>query len=264
MTFLILTAISGFALIVLPIVAARLVKKNWQTPKGLFLTAGLAALVVEVVHTAVIGNGASLWPQVFDMPAYLTAIILGVVSGLFTELGRFLVLDRLMKKVRSYREGIVFGLGWGGVQSFLYGLVVIVGAIGIYMLVGISDLEAAFPTSDKNELTAFLQLQKQSAELMTASPWLGLAPVVERVSLVTVDVAMTLLILLAILTGRSSLTWAAVGFRAICVACVIYMNTLDPMLSEGAIILFAVISFLMIRRLSESFAAAPPDYGIST
>jgi uncharacterized membrane protein YhfC len=257
MIFLILSAFSGLALVVLPIVAVRKYRSAWQTPKGLFMTAGFAAVLVEIVHAAVLGNGASIWPQVFDLPVYLTALIFGVVSGLFTELGRFLILDRMMKKVRTCREGMMFGLGWGGLQTILYGLIVIVGVLGMSFLAGVTNLEAVFPDTDKNELTAVMELQKQSTELMTGNPLLGLGPLLERVSLVTVDIAMSLLIILGILRGTTSLAWAAVGFRTICTASVIYLNTLNPLLGEAGIVIFGIIAYLIIRRLSESFTVAP-------
>jgi|GEM_PF-5614768 len=257
MTFLILSAFSGFALVVLPIIAVRKYRAVWQTPKGLFMTAGLAALMVEIVHTAVLGNGASLWPQVFDLPFYLTAIVIGVVSGLFIELGRFLVLDKLMKKVRSFREGMMFGLGWGGLQTILYGFVVIIGAIGMYYIVGISNIETVLPSADKNELASFLQIQKQGTELMAGNPLLGLSPLLERASLITVDIAMSLLVILAILRGATSLVWLAVGFRTICTTSVLCLNSLDPILGIGGVVIFGIIAYLISRRLSESFTVAP-------
>lgn len=257
MTFLILSAFSGFALVVLPIIAVRKYRAVWQTPKGLFMTAGLAALMVEIVHTAVLGNGASLWPQVFNLPFYLTAIVIGVVSGLFIELGRFLVLDKLMKKVRSFREGMMFGLGWGGLQTILYGFVVIIGAIGMYYIVGISNIETVLPSADKNELASFLQIQKQGTELMAGNPLLGLSPLLERVSLITVDIAMSLLVILAILRGATSLVWLAVGFRAVCTASVLCLNSLNPILGMAGVAIFGIIAYLISRRLSEAFTVAP-------
>jgi len=250
MTFLILSTLSGIALVVLPIVAVLKLRNRWKLPKGLFLKAGMAALMVEIIHAAVLGNGTSLWPQLLDLPAYAMAIIFGVVSGLFTELGRFLILDKLMKKVRGLHEGLMFALGWGGLQTILYGAVVVFGVIGMYMISGVSNIATILPDADKSQLTAFTEIQKQSNELMNGNPILGLAPVIERGSLIMIDIALTLLIILGLIEGKTSNTWLAVGFRTLVTASVLYANSWAPLAGEFCLILFGLAAYLMSRKLS--------------
>jgi uncharacterized membrane protein YhfC len=250
MNFLIFSAISGLVLIVFPIAVIKRLRTSWKIPKGLFLKAGLAALAVEVIYAAVLGNGTATWPRVLDMPIYVVAIIMGAVSGLFTELGRFLVLDRFMKTVRDFREGVVFGLGWGGVQTVLYGAIMLLGVIGMYMLSGITDIQTVIPDADTSQVANFIEIQQKSAELMAGNPLLGLAPIFERVSMISIDIAMSLLIIFGLIVGRSSFTWMAVGFRTVVTASVIYLNTINTLAGVACVVAFGIIAFYMTKRLN--------------
>lgn len=254
MTFLILSAVSGFVLVILPIIAVGILRKRWALPKGIFIKAGIAALFVEIIHAAVLGNGSAMWPQIFDLPVYVTALILGVVGGLFTELGRFLVLDKMMKKVRDFREGVSFGFGWGGVQTVLYGIVVMLGVAGMYVIAGVSDISAMMPDADKDELAAFTEIQKQAVELMSGNAILGLSPVIERASLISIDIALSLLIIMGLFLGRTSFIWRAVGLRVLVTASIIYLNSIDILLGLAALALFGTAAFLMTRRFMDDFA----------
>jgi len=257
MTFLFFSLLSGLMLVVLPLLAVRRLKAKWQLPKGLFLKAGLAALMIEIIQVAVIGNGTSLWPQILDLPPYQIALMLGLVSGLFTELGRFLVLDKLMSKVRAAHEGVIFALGWGGLQTIIYGAVVILGVFGMYTISSVSDLATILPDADKNQLASFAEIQKQSQVLMNSNPILGFAPVIERGSLILIDIVLTLLIIVGLIEDKTSYAWLAVGLRGLVTALVFYANSWTPLLGQFFLFLFGLAAYLMTRKLWSSLNWLP-------
>lgn len=46
-------------------------------------------------------------------------LLIALSAGLFEEVGRYLVMTFILKKNRSWNDGVIFGLGHGGVEAFL-------------------------------------------------------------------------------------------------------------------------------------------------
>lgn len=256
MTFLILSCLCGLVLAVTPFWLARFLRAKWKMPKGLFLKAGFALLVIEVIQLAAVGNATSIWPGiVLEWPPYLQAVVFGVLTGLFTELGRFLVLDKMMKKVRDLKEGIYFGLGWSGVSTALIGLIMILGAIGMIVFTTGGDLSARFPEASKADLEQLRTFQKQAEDLMQGNPVFALAPVLERAATGVIDAALTLLILLCYQKVDMKYVWAAVGVRAVFAGLLIYAASLNNLLAEAVFLLCGVLALLLLRQIKNSYSA---------
>jgi len=255
MGFLILSCFSGLVMAAAPFWVARALRQRWKMPKGLFFKAGLALLIIEVIHLAAIGNATSLWPQVLEWPLYLQAMVFGAVTGLFTELGRFLVLDRMMKCVRTFKEGIYFGLGWSGVSTALIGLIMVLGVIGMMAFTATEDLASRFPEASKTDIEQLQTFQKQAADLMQGNPIFGLAPLLERASVTIVDIALTLLILLVFQRGSTKYVWAAAGLRSVFAGLLIYTASLSNILAEVAFLVCGLAAFFLIRQIKNSYSA---------
>jgi len=252
MTFIILACISGIVLAVAPFWASRVLRSRWKMPRGLFFKAGLAMLVIEVIHLAAIGNATSAWPQIMEWPVYLRALVFGVTTGLFVELGRFLVLDKMMKGVRSLKEGIYFGLGWNGLETAMLGIAIVIGIFGAQTLVSTNDLATSFPEASKSDIEQLKTFQNQAAELMRTNAVVGLAPILERGSMMVIDISLTLLILLALARGMTSYIWAAVAFRALFSGVLVLAGDLNGIATEIVPLAFGIMAFLLAWKIRKS------------
>jgi len=168
------------------------------------------------------------------------------------ELGRFLVLDKMMKGVRTLREGVYFGLGWSGLETALLGMVIVIGVFGVQTLVATTDLSARFPDASKTDIEQIQSFQKQAAELMQGNPLAGLTPLLERGSMLVIDIALTLLILLGLYRGLTSYIWAAAGLRTLFSAALVYAGGLNVYAGEAVFLISGILAWLLARQLKKS------------
>lgn len=64
--------------------------------------------------------GEMTWYSIFSMTQpVLYALFLGATAALFEEGGRWIVMRAFMKKKRSIKDGIAFGIGHGGIEAVL-------------------------------------------------------------------------------------------------------------------------------------------------
>jgi uncharacterized membrane protein YhfC len=215
--------------------------------------AGFALLFIEIFSTLVAGNGISLWPQYADLPVVVRALVMGLFSGLFYELGRFVVLDRLMPKVRSFRQGVAFGMGWAGMEMFFLGFALIVAAFLMNFILINGDISQAFPNATADQLQQLADFKDQATQLVNGNPLVALTPLLERFCLMIFDVAMTLLILFGFTRGESRYTWLAVASRGLLIALLIGAGSINPLLAEPVFVLFAVGAFFVVRWIRRSY-----------
>jgi uncharacterized membrane protein YhfC len=249
MLFILLTAVSGIILFIVPMVLAGKFSKRWNIPKRAFWKAGLALLIIEVFQLAVIGNATSTWPSLLEMPLIAKAAIFGIFYGLFYELGRFVVLDKVMKNVRSFRQGFYFALGWSGVETMVLGIAIFVGSIGMMVIINNKDIATSFPNMPPDQIEMMTEYQKQSQELIQGNPLLGLAPVLERSCQFLFDVAVTLILVFSMTKLQPRMVWVAVGLRAFFGGSLIYLGSINLLAGEFVFIVFAVFAYFIIKKI---------------
>lgn len=253
MTFLILAAISGVILTIAPVAIARRLKARWNMPPKMFFRAGIFLLVIEIFHMAVTANGTTAFPQFFALPEAAQALILGIIAGLFYELGRYVALDRFFRNVRSSKEAIYFGLGWSGVGTILFGILNLLGAFAIYTLANTTDLAGTFASAAPKDLEQLKVFQEQGMQLINGNPLLALAPILERLSLGLIDIAMTLVMIICFQRGDTKYAWAAVAFRVLFVSSLYVVTNYNTAAGELVFAAFAAISFYIIQSTRKSF-----------
>lgn len=256
MNFLVFTAISGMVLFSAPLLIGFKLSKKWNLPKRLFWKAGLALLIIEIFHLEVVGNASALWPNLFESSLVLKIFLLGIINGLFFELGRFLVLDKFIRQCRSYKEAVFFGLGWAGLETILIGIIAFFSVFGIQTLLNNPDLQKVFPDASTQEIQELQSFKDQTLALVQNNPVLALAPILERFAQMLIDIALTLLIVLALVKGLSKLIWIAVAFRSIFVGLLVYTSTVNVFAVEIVFVIFGLIGFFLLRECRKFF----PEY----
>src|SRR5690606_10796379 len=112
-----------------PLLVAWFLIRRYHLSWTLFLYGALFFILVQIVHTPLVlftqaplseALNAAIPNRTFALAVF--AVILGLLAGLFEEIGRYLVFSRFFpsRNIATSREhGLLFGAGWGGVESMM-------------------------------------------------------------------------------------------------------------------------------------------------
>jgi len=190
--------VSFFTIILLelgfPLLVAWFLVRRYHISWTLFLYGALFFILVQIVHTPlVLFTQAPLSEALYaaipsrTLALAVFAIILGLLAGLFEEIGRYLVFSRFFpsRNIATSREhGLLFGAGWGGVESMMIA--------GLLALTLVAYLFSASPV------------------LASLTPLDPLVSLLERLMVFPLQIAFTLLVLLSVALGRPLLLGLAI------------------------------------------------------
>lgn len=114
----------------------------------------------------------------------------GLLAGIFEEGGRFAAFKFFLKKYRSNRDAISYGIGHGGFESAYLGLAALSYA-ATALTVNITGIGSLTAGLDETSVNAFIEQVKAIA----ATPFYGSAVlgVIERISAITFHISMSVL-----------------------------------------------------------------------
>lgn len=213
--FFVLTFLVAIVSVTAPLLLLRFAVRRWHIQPKIFWKSGLAGIVIGLVVLGVTINIDGAFPSFVQLPVIVQALILGVFSGLLVELGKFLVLDRMMPMVRTRESALVFGLGWAGVGILFMGFILALGTFGMQNLANTQDLRSTLPNADEDQIKFLEESQKQLQLLVNGSPLKALTPLLENISIVLMDMATVLLIVFGLKKKKTYYTWYAVGMRTV-------------------------------------------------
>jgi len=213
----------------------------------------MAGIVAALLVFGVTLNLNGSFPAFDQLPIWLEALILGFVSGLFMELGKFLVLDRLMPMIRSRESGLLFGLGWSGVSFIFLGLILAFGVFGMQNLATTTDINSVVPNADSDQIQFLQASQQQIQELAAGSPFKAFTPLMESTATIILDMGLVLLIILGFNKKQTRFTWFAVGIRTALSAALIYASQIDGFPIEIVFAGWILVGGLLIFYLQKTF-----------
>lgn len=240
-------AITVTLMIVAPLLLAVALRRRFRTLWLLWTAGALAFFLSQVYHLPLnhlLGKLSLIGDIGPDAPNLLrTAVVLGLSAGLCEELMRLAVfwfLDR-RRLVGHWADGVMIGLGHGGIESMIIGAVTALSIAGLLGLRG-TDLSTLGVTAE--QLAA---LQKQLGLVSVASPTVFL-PLVERLLAIALHVTASLLIWLAFRRRNALYVVAAILYHALIDATVVYAGQfiLNPWLLEGLLLLLVLPGLLFI------------------
>lgn len=253
-----------FAPIVALIVFARVVRRDELKGRAIAALAGVGALTFvlsQVVHiplnliAAKIGSGLGI-----ELPLVGLALLLGLSAGVCEEGTRW-VAFRLIRRRRpawfeapagqSSRKGadpaIAHGLGHGGIESVLLGLLVALTLLNMVVMRS-ADTSALHAMGVPDEqIPAVLQQVHDYWDTYWALPLLGAA---ERVMTIVAHVTFSVLVFRSVASGRRRLLFVAVLWHAALDAAAVYVSqTWGIVIAEGVVLTNAIVCVLVLRRL---------------
>ena len=256
--------VAAFAAVILLEIAVPLALGYWivrrfGVPWRIFVLGALFFIAVQVLHAPlVLATQAPIYLAVLPMGTTVAvaviAVYLGLLAGLFEEVGRYLVYRYYFRRreIALTRENALqFGAGWGGVESIFVALLVLSSMISYIAITGDGG---ALPLPDDPTV------QAQVAALRALTPLEILPGLAERMMTITLHIAWSLLVLAAVVYGRKALLALAVLWHAAVDAAAVYLvQTQGVLVTEAAVFIAAVIALAYIlwewRRMGARAAA---------
>jgi len=217
-------------MIVLPLLAGwQLVRREWAT-WGVFWAGALTFVLSQAVHLplnwaiGLLGDtarGVALWP----LP-YL-AIVAGLSAGLCETVARWVALRWAMRRTRGFKNAVQFGLGHGGVEAVLLGLVALSGTINILALWRSDPATLGLNEAQQQQMLAAF------AELRQVVWYMPVLAGLERVFALCLHVAVSVLVMDGIMRRRPlNLVWAVLVHATVDAFAVWSANAVGPIWSE--------------------------------
>ncbi|HBY07727.1 MAG TPA: hypothetical protein DEH22_08070 [Chloroflexi bacterium] len=221
-------SLSVLLMILLPLALTIFLRRRFQTPWILFAIGTLTFIGSQVVHLPLnhLLIKLHILPQTgvtdFAISLLQSSLVLGLTAGLCEETARA-VGYWLLKKFRNIEDGVMLGLGHGGIESMVFGGVLVAATVSsLIPLIG-SDLTAL---NLAPEQLANLTLQLEG---LNASPLLAAAsPLIERLVAMTIHVFLSVMVLQAFRQRNIAYYLMAVIYHMLIDAGAVYaVTTLD-------------------------------------
>lgn len=244
-------AINFLGMIVLPIILWVYFTRKFMLSWKLVLAGGLTFIASQVLHIPlVIGMGSFLQ----SVSVLVNAMILGLLAGIFEETARYILFRFILKNSRSWKEGVLVGLGHGGIEALLLGILAALAFVNmvIYRNVDLSTV----PTIPAEQL----ELARQQVAAYWSAPWyLTLLGFVERIFAICLHVSLSLMVLYGIAYHKPLWFWLALLWHALVDAVAVYVAQEVGILAvEGIVAVFAMISLWIVFNLRSRFLQDAP------
>ena len=247
--------ISFLGMIVLPILLWFYFTRRFALPWKLVLAGGLTFIASQILHVPLVA-GISSFLQ--NSSLIINAVILGLLAGIFEETARFILFKYILKNAKSWKEGVLVGLGHGGTEALLLG---ILSAITFITMVGYRSIDLSTVPSIPAEQ---LELARQQVEAYWSTPWyIALIGVIERIFAICLHLSLSVMVLYAVVYHKPIWFWLALLWHTFVDAVAVYVIQEIGILAVEAIIgIFALISLWIVINLRRKFVldstSAPP------
>lgn len=241
-------------MILLPIVLAFYLTRKFKLSGKLILAGALTFIASQILHIPLVygltaffkSPGAPLIPVAFR--TLLNGVLLGLLAGIFEETARWILYKFILKNAKTWQEGVIVGLGHGGVEAFLLGLLALTSVISMIAIRNADLAKLGIPAAQieatKQQLAAFW-----SAPIYTA--FLGF---VERVFAISLHIVLSVMVLYSVAYKKPVWFWMALLWHAFVDGITVYLLPVVGALGiEGIIGICALISLAILFRMRGLF-----------
>ncbi len=232
--------------VIFPLVVGYIIHHRYQVSWRFFLYGALvfllSQLLTRVPLTQIIQFVFRGALQSSPTLQFTWLVILAITAGLFEEVGRYLGYRFLVKDSKTWKVGLMFGAGHGGLEA-----IVLVGGLAILSLINVISLSTTdfskLPLSPE-QLQEIQLAQQQIAALAWWTPLLG---AYERFIAIFFHIALSILVLQVFL--RQSWLWLvlAIALHAVVdFATVILAQQIGAVGTEGALTILLPLSLFII------------------
>ena len=242
----ILLPINFLGMILLPIFAWIYFTKKFSLSWKLLLAGGLTFIASQIIHAPLV---IALTPTFQAWGLVPFALTLGLLAGLFEETARYILYKFILKKTNTWNEGVYVGLGHGGTEAIIFGILGVLTFVNmlVYRNIDLSTIPSIPPEQ--------LELARQQVDAFWSTPpHLALLGMVERAFAICLHVALSVMVLYGLVKKQHIWFWLAVLWHAVIDAGAVYLvQQIDPLVLEGIIGVGAAISIVIVLWLKPKF-----------
>ena len=247
------SALSVLIMLILPIVLVVYLTRKFSLSWKLALAGALTFIVSQIFRipvvyglTALFQSGAISIPAAWT--AVFNAIVLGLLAGIFEETARWILFKSGIKNTKTWNEGVLVGAGWGGVESFLLGLVGIA-TIANMVAMRNADLAALGVPAEQLEL-----VKQQVAAFWSTPIYMAFMGAIERVFAICLHLSLSVMVLYSVVYKKPMWFWIALLWHALVDAVAVYFAPIVSTLAiEGIVGVFAAISLWIMFTMRPWF-----------
>ncbi|MDE6015295.1 MAG: YhfC family intramembrane metalloprotease [Acetatifactor sp.] len=203
----------------------------------------LFALILEqILHIVVLSTlGERLTGNI-----WLYAIYGGLAAGLFEETGRFLAMRFCMSKSLNRQNAIMYGIGHGGIEAILITGMTYISNLVLTIMINSGGLDAMLAVMDESTAAATYE---QLSQLWELAPSAFLMAGVERISAITLHIALSWLVYRAVKEKKPGFYALAVGIHFLVDAGTILLIQIIPVEAlEGILLAFVAVLIICVIR----------------
>ena len=251
-------SVSVLLMLVTPVILAVQLRRRFRTPWFLFLAGSATFIGSQIVHIplnewlADIGL-LSTTGSLAGPPLWRTALILGLSAGLCEELARA-VGYALLRRWRRFEDGLMLGLGHGGIESMVFGGVQV--AAMVTSLLALQSVDLGTLNLSADQMTAV----SQQLEVLNRSPLWAALPFVERCFAIVAHVILSLLVWQAFAQRKAWYVPLAIAYHTVFNAVAIYVaqQTESVFLIYGTMLLLLAPGLIWLWRVWRKEAGPRP------
>ena len=245
-------AVMALASVALLVVAWIII---WRRTRASFINTLIGMAVFLVCYVIALATSV-LGGMLISSPVILT-LVLSLRAGLVEEFGRFVAFKWLLKKRKALGDGLMYGLGHGGMEVLLVYTLTMVSNMAFSIMVntgGLTALLTAAP-AQADALNAAVQT------LVTASPGLLSVGLVERVIALVLQISLSVIVFCAVRQRKWLYLVLAMALHAVAdgVTALYQGGVVGTWAIEGIIGVVAVCVALIAWRIARTYR--PPVEG---
>jgi ABC-2 type transport system permease protein len=233
--------LSVLLMILIPLILAVLLRRRFQVPWILFAIGTVTFIASQVVHIPLNNLLTSL--HILPMTGLKdpsisliqTSLVLGFTAGLCEETARA-VGYLLLKKFRGLEDGIMLGLGHGGIEAMVFGGVLTAATVSSLIPMIGTDLTALKLTPEQ------LAVVNPQLQALASAPFVtALSPLIERLLAMTIHLILSILVLQAFRRRNIFYYVAAVAYHMLIDSSAVYASTILTDHTQTFLLLFLVL-----------------------
>jgi uncharacterized membrane protein YhfC len=232
-------------MIVFPIVLGFTLRRRLQVPMSVWLIGALAFVVSQMVHLPLNFALGLLGPPrgVALLPRPVIGVVAGLSAGVCEESARWLALRFLLKDRRSWKDGLQFGAGHGGIEAILFGGLVLIGLVNVLL----APYAAALGLNADDQAAL-----RHAARQYWATPALhAFLGGYERLCAMAFHVGASVIVLRGVVRGKIGYLFAAILLHAALNFPIVYLNEIGTGPFYVLLTLFGAGMLAIAWRLSD-------------
>jgi uncharacterized membrane protein YhfC len=222
---------------------------------GILVYIVFAQILEQVLHVYLFSaNGlTSEWLK----NPWLMAGYGALAAGIFENIGRWLGFSFLLKHRQERKDGIAYGIGHGGIEVFIVGVVMGIAGIVFALMLNSGTALQVLGSQATPEQTAWIQdLQERFTQTPQSEYWLG---AFERIPTMFLQMALSIIVLYGVRTHKVvHLVYAILLHALIDFFAGLYQaKLLQFWVVEGIVWLGGIFAIMVIVRSKEWFGRLP-------